>query len=96
MQTFFIGLHANTQIMVDATGGGLVNCKTPNEVYDLLKMMASNDYRRASDWNTMKVSGLMERDIVRIGSSACSYPKTNGKDVSQCYSSIFSSMRAMF
>ena len=49
MQIFYYGLNGDTQMLVDVASGGSVQNKTPNEVYDLLEAMGSNDYRRASD-----------------------------------------------
>ncbi|KAJ8617556.1 hypothetical protein MRB53_013742 [Persea americana] len=49
VQTFYNGLLPNTQAMVDAASGGAINNKTLEEAYDLIKVMASNNYMKASD-----------------------------------------------
>ncbi|XXG59005.1 hypothetical protein AAC387_Pa04g1169 [Persea americana] len=49
--------------MVDAASGGAINNKTPEEAYDLIKVMASNNYMKASDRSFPKKSmGVHEVD----------------------------------
>ncbi|XXG59006.1 hypothetical protein AAC387_Pa04g1169 [Persea americana] len=63
VQTFYNGLLPNTQAMVDAASGGAINNKTPEEAYDLIKVMASNNYMKASDRSFPKKSmGVHEVD----------------------------------
>ena len=63
VQTFYNGLLPNTQAMVDAASGGAINNKTLEEAYDLIKVMASNNYMKASDRSFPKKSvGVHEVD----------------------------------
>src|SRR3954464_14412704 len=61
MQTFYNGLHGNTQTMIDATAGGSMNNKKPAEVYELIKAMASNNYERGGD-HQRKNAGVLDVD----------------------------------
>src|SRR5438270_5222544 len=49
VQTFYNGLHENTQTMIDAAAGGSMNNKKPVEVYELIEDMARNNYERGGD-----------------------------------------------
>lgn len=51
--------------MMDAASGGSINNKTPEEAYELIDVMASNNYEKILDWNMMKkVDGLIDLDKV--------------------------------
>ena len=63
VQTFYNGLIPNTQVMVDAASGGALNNKTPEEAYNLIEVMASNNYMKSSDRNaSRRVAGVHEID----------------------------------
>ncbi|KAL5566422.1 hypothetical protein UlMin_029586 [Ulmus minor] len=44
VQTFYNGLLSNTQTMVDATSGGAFFNKSPEEGYELIEVMAGNNF----------------------------------------------------
>lgn len=50
VQTFCNVLHPNTQTMIDAASGGSMNNKKPDEMYDLIEAMTSNNYERGSGY----------------------------------------------
>lgn len=49
MQTFYNGLLLNVQTMVDTASGGALNNKTQETTYELLEVLASNNYQRTND-----------------------------------------------
>ena len=51
---FYNGLLPNTQTMVDAASGGAVFNKTPEEGYELIEVMASNNFLKSTDRNAQK------------------------------------------
>lgn len=63
VDTFYSGLHSNTQIMIDAASCRSLNNKTLNEVYDLIEITANNNYGRATDYHAKK-GGIIETDIM--------------------------------
>ncbi|KAL5572943.1 hypothetical protein UlMin_022540 [Ulmus minor] len=54
VQTFYNGLLPNTQTMVDAASGGALFNKTPEEGYELIEVMASNNFLKSTDKNAQK------------------------------------------
>ncbi|KAL5577699.1 hypothetical protein UlMin_019398 [Ulmus minor] len=54
VQTFYNGLLPNTQTMVDDASGGALFNKTPNEGYELIEVMASNNFLKSTDRNAQK------------------------------------------
>ena len=63
VQTFYNGLMGNVQTMVDVASGGALQNKTPEEAYELLEVLASNNYQRPNERATpRKSSGLHEVD----------------------------------
>src|SRR3954467_11708048 len=52
-QTFYLELKSNTKAIIDATSGGSINNKSIDEAYELIGIMASNNYsnRNASKKN---------------------------------------------
>ena len=54
VQIFYNSLHPNTQTMVDATSGGTFINKTPEEGYQLIEVMASNNFLKSMDRNAQK------------------------------------------
>jgi len=54
VQTFYNGLLPNTQPMVDAASGGAFLAKTPEDGYELMEVMANNNFLRSSDRNPQK------------------------------------------
>src|SRR5438270_3491828 len=54
VQLFYNGLPTNTQLNVDAASGGAINNKTPDEAYDLLEVMANNNYLKNDRCLTQK------------------------------------------
>src|SRR4051812_20552319 len=63
VQTFYNGLSANTQLNIGAASGGAINNKTLDMAYDLLEVMANNNYLK-NDRNIIKKPGVMEVDEV--------------------------------
>ncbi|KAL5573845.1 hypothetical protein UlMin_023442 [Ulmus minor] len=53
VQTFYNGLLSNTQTMVDAASGGAFFNKTPEDGYELIEVMASNNFMK-SERNSQK------------------------------------------
>ena len=49
VQTFYNGLMMSTEIMVDATVGGSLNNKTPEQSWELFEVMANDNYQRPSE-----------------------------------------------
>ncbi|KAL5564807.1 hypothetical protein UlMin_027971 [Ulmus minor] len=54
VQTFYNGLLPNTQTMVDAASGGALFNKTPEEGYELIEVMARNNFLNSTDRNAQK------------------------------------------
>ncbi|KAL5549840.1 hypothetical protein UlMin_000016 [Ulmus minor] len=54
VQTFYNGLLSNTQTMVDAASGGAFFNKTPEDGYELIEVMASNNFLKSLDRNSQK------------------------------------------
>ncbi|KAL6350046.1 hypothetical protein AAG906_003980 [Vitis piasezkii] len=54
VQTFYNSLHPNTQTMVDATSGEAFINKTPEEGYQLIEVMGSNNFLKSMDRNAQK------------------------------------------
>src|SRR5438270_43052 len=63
VQTFYNGLHGNSQAMIDAAAGGSMNNKKLAEVHELIEAMASNNYERGLD-NQKKTVGILDVDEV--------------------------------
>ena len=63
VQTFYNGLLPNIQTMVDVAAGGALNNKTPEDAYELLELMANNNYQRPNERAMPKrTMGLHEVD----------------------------------
>ncbi|KAL5573865.1 hypothetical protein UlMin_023462 [Ulmus minor] len=54
LQMFYNDLLPNTQTMVDAASGGAIFNKTPEEGYELIEVMASNNFLKSTDRNAQK------------------------------------------
>ncbi|KAL5574309.1 hypothetical protein UlMin_023906 [Ulmus minor] len=54
VQTFYNGLLPNTQTMVDVASGGVFFNKTPEDGYELIEVMASNNFLKSTDRNAQK------------------------------------------
>ena len=54
VQTFYNGLLPNTQTMVDAASGGAFFNKTPEDGYELIEVMVSNNFLKFTDRNAQK------------------------------------------
>src|SRR3954463_1789311 len=63
VQTFYNGLSTKTQLNIDAASGGAINNKTPDEAYDLLEVMANNNYLK-NDRKIIKKLDVVEMDEV--------------------------------
>src|SRR4051812_40636869 len=69
LQTFYLGLQANTKAMLDAASGGSINKKSINDAYKIKDEMASNNHSERSlpkkarmyqvDENTSLVAQIM-------------------------------------
>ncbi|KAL5575372.1 hypothetical protein UlMin_017071 [Ulmus minor] len=63
VQTFYNGLLPNTQTMVDTASGGAIFNKTPEEGYELIEVMASNNFLKSTDRNAQKrTAGVHDLD----------------------------------
>ncbi|RVW83117.1 hypothetical protein CK203_040734 [Vitis vinifera] len=63
VQTFYNSLHPNTQTMVDAASGRAFINKTPEEGYQLIEVMASNNFLKSTDKNAQKrIDGVYDID----------------------------------
>src|SRR4051812_16352247 len=60
LQTFYLGLQANTKAMIDVAAGGSINKKSVGEAYELIDTMASNDYPERSA--PKKEAGIFQVD----------------------------------
>ena len=58
IQTFYNRLRLEHRAMVDATTGGSLMRKTPEDAYGLLDDMGLNAYNWNSDRSTRKLSGI--------------------------------------
>ena len=54
VQMFYNSLRPNTQTMVDAASGGALVNKTPKKGYELIEVMASNNYMKPTDRSTQR------------------------------------------
>ena len=54
IQSFYQGFTETMKITIDATAQGSFMSKTPNDAYNLLKTMASNNYQWQEDRSTPK------------------------------------------
>ena len=54
VQTFYNSLVPNTQTMVDAASGGAFFNKTQEDGYELIEIMASNNFLKSTDRNAQK------------------------------------------
>lgn len=63
VQTFYNGLMIDVQTMVDAASGGALQNKTPEDAYELLEVLASNNYQRPNErMHPKKSMGIHEVD----------------------------------
>ncbi|KAI4346011.1 hypothetical protein L6164_013094 [Bauhinia variegata] len=63
VQSFYNGLLPHARSMVDTAASGALNFKTPEQAWDLLEMMANNDYQRQGERAVVK-KGIMEVDTL--------------------------------
>ena len=67
VQTFHNGLNPSTQQMVDATAGGTINKKTPEDAYEFIEEMSLNNYQwQVMRTKTMKTAGIYNVDSVTM------------------------------
>ncbi|KAL5550770.1 hypothetical protein UlMin_000946 [Ulmus minor] len=62
VQTFYNGLLSNTQTMVDAASGGAFFNKSPEEGYDLIEVMAGNNFVKSERSAQKRPAGLHDLD----------------------------------
>ncbi|KAL5560436.1 hypothetical protein UlMin_036647 [Ulmus minor] len=62
LQTFYNGLLSNTQTMVDAASGGAFFNKSPEEGYDLIEVMAGNNFVKYERSAQKRPAGLHDLD----------------------------------
>ncbi|KAL5539540.1 hypothetical protein UlMin_044744 [Ulmus minor] len=62
VQTFYNGLLSNTQTMVDAASGGAFFNKSPEEGYDLIEVMACNNFVKFERSAQKRPTGLHDLD----------------------------------
>ncbi|KAL5583050.1 hypothetical protein UlMin_015492 [Ulmus minor] len=66
VQTFYNDLLPNTQTMVDAASGGAMFNKTPEEGYELIEVMASNNFLKSTDRKAQKrTAGIHDIDAFK-------------------------------
>ncbi|KAL5567270.1 hypothetical protein UlMin_030434 [Ulmus minor] len=62
VQTFYNGLLSNTQTMVDAASGGAFFNKSPEEGYELIEVMASNNFMKSERNSQKRTAGVHDID----------------------------------
>ena len=62
VQTFYNGLNPQTRTVIDVAAGGALMDKSANEAFNLLEVMASNNYQWPNKRATKKTVGLYEID----------------------------------
>ncbi|KAL5579184.1 hypothetical protein UlMin_011626 [Ulmus minor] len=62
VQTFYNGLLSNTQTMVDAASGGAFFNKSPEDGYELLEVMASNNFMKSERNAQKRTAGVHDID----------------------------------
>ncbi|KAL5541132.1 hypothetical protein UlMin_044349 [Ulmus minor] len=62
LQTFYNGLLSNTQTMVDAASGGAFFNKSPEEGYELIEVMAGNNFVKSERSAQKRPAGLHDLD----------------------------------
>ncbi|KAL5570136.1 hypothetical protein UlMin_026711 [Ulmus minor] len=62
VQTFYNGLLSNTQTMVDAASGGAFFNKSPEDGYELIEVMASNNFMKSERNSQKRTAGVHEID----------------------------------
>ncbi|KAL5562070.1 hypothetical protein UlMin_031817 [Ulmus minor] len=62
VQTFYNGLLSNTQTMVDAASGGAFFNKSPEDSYELLEVMASNNFMKSERNAQKRTAGVHDID----------------------------------
>lgn len=61
MQAFITGLKSDTQMLVDAYGGGTMKIKTAREVRELIVNMSLDEYRALTDEKvSLKKKGIID------------------------------------
>ena len=58
----FNGLNPQTRTVIDAAAGGALMGKNASEAFNLLEVMASNNYQWPNERTTKKAAGLYEID----------------------------------
>ncbi|RWR83368.1 hypothetical protein CKAN_01212200 [Cinnamomum micranthum f. kanehirae] len=65
VQTFYNGLQSATRTSIDAATGGTLMKKSPEEAYELVEEMATNNYQWPSDHvQQKKIQGVHELDSI--------------------------------
>ncbi|KAG9446985.1 hypothetical protein H6P81_013113 [Aristolochia fimbriata] len=65
IETFYNGITVSTRNLIDATAGGTMNKKTPNEVYELIEEMSSNMYQYPVERSARgRVAGIQNVDPI--------------------------------
>ncbi|KAL5554412.1 hypothetical protein UlMin_041813 [Ulmus minor] len=62
VQTFYNGLLSNTQTMVDAASGGAFFKKSPEDGYELIEVMASNNFMKSERNSQKRTTGVHDID----------------------------------
>ena len=62
VQTFYNGLNPQTRTVIDAAASGALMGKSASEAFNLLEVMASNNYQWPNEIATKKVVGLYKID----------------------------------
>ena len=67
MQTFYNGIIDSCRISVDAAAGGSLMSKEPDDAYNLLEALTSNNYQRSNArGNQRKASGMYDVDGINL------------------------------
>ncbi|KAL5572307.1 hypothetical protein UlMin_021904 [Ulmus minor] len=82
VQTFYNGLLPNTQTMVDAASGGAFFNKTLDDGYELIEVMASNNFLKSSDRNSQKrTAGVHDIDAFNKLAAQVAFLNNNFKNL---------------
>ncbi|KAL5574298.1 hypothetical protein UlMin_023895 [Ulmus minor] len=81
VQTFYNGLLSNTQTMVDAASGGAFFNKSPEEGYELIEVMASNNFVKSERSAQKRPAGLHDLDAFNKLASQVALLNNNFKNL---------------
>ena len=62
LHIFYSGLRPQTKMILDASTGGTLMSKIPEEAIVIIDSIATNDYHSHHDWALVQRKGIMELD----------------------------------